>query len=343
MADAPEPLSIDPFVRPTPLATLEQQSIPTELHFRRDHFPVPELDPATWTLSVTGDADQSIRLTLGELKALPFRTVDSVLECAGHRRSEFQPPAPGVAWSLGALAEARWGGAALADVLALVGVPQGATVAVLTGADRGHFEDEPEIVPFARALPLAKALHPDTLVAWEMNGQPLPVGHGAPLRAIVPGWYATDSVKWLVSIELSGESFDGPFEARDYRLPDPESGTSSRMTSMPVHSIVTSPSDGAQIPAGGQTLRGIAWGGGGGIARVEVSLDGAAWTRADLAAAAGAYGLTHWSLPLQLGAGPHELAVRATDGSGASQPERPTWNPRGYGNASIHRIRVLAG
>ncbi|MGH3041208.1 MAG: molybdopterin-dependent oxidoreductase, partial [Gaiellaceae bacterium] len=184
------------------------------------------------------------------------------------------------------------------------------------------------------------ALDPDTLLAWEMNGEPLPTGHGAPIRAVVPGWYATDSVKWLASIELIDRPFDGPFEAVDYRLPDPN-GETHRMTSMPVNAIFTSPADGAEFGNGARTLRGVAWGGQGGIARVELSVDASPWEDAQLAPATGPYTLNRWSLRRDLSAGAHELAVRATDGTGATQSETPTWNPQGYGNASVHRIGVV--
>lgn len=136
-------------------------------------------------------------------------------------------------------------------------------------------------------------------------------------------------MKWLVSIEFADEPFDGPFDARDYRLPDPETGTTHRMTSMPVHAIVTSPAGGAELAAGPQILRGVAWGGKAGIARVEVSIDGASWAATGLAPGVGPYTLTHWSVQQALSAGAHELAVRATDGTGATQPEMPPWNPRG--------------
>jgi DMSO/TMAO reductase YedYZ molybdopterin-dependent catalytic subunit len=343
MTDACDPISVEPFVRPTPPPALERPSLPTELHFRRDHFRAPEVDAASWRLRIGGAVRTPVELTLDELQALPHRALDAVLECAGHRRAELVPAVPGVAWALGALSEARWGGVGLADVLALAGAQPRATATVLVGADRGSFGADPTIVPFARALPLAKALHPDTLLAWEMNGAPLPAGHGAPLRAIVPGWYATDSVKWLESIELIEGTFDGPFEARDYRLPDPETGTTHRMSTMPVHAIVTSPTGDAAIAAGALEVRGVAWGGEGGIALVEVSVDGGDWVAARLTQPAGPYGLARWSRRTTLAAGRHELAVRATDGAGTTQPEAPTWNPGGYANASVHRVCVAVG
>jgi DMSO/TMAO reductase YedYZ molybdopterin-dependent catalytic subunit len=335
-----QPLSSDPFVRPVPLEALAQSPTPSELHFRRDHFSVPELDTTAWTLEIGGAVAEPLRLGLEDLKALPHLELAAVLECAGHRRAEFQPPARGVAWGLGALSEARWGGVSLTDVLKRAGVERSATAAVLTGADRGRFEDWTD-VPFARALPLAKALHPDTLLAWELNGEALTAGHGAPVRAVVPGWYATDSVKWLVSIELIAGTFDGPFEAFDYRLPDPDGG-SHRMTDLPVHAILTAPREGAELAAGRHTLRGVAWGGQDGIARVEVSVDRGAWAKAELAPGSGPYALTRWQLEQELTGGAHELAVRATDGTGTTQPDAPAWNPQGYANASVHRATVVA-
>lgn len=309
--------------------------MPTEHHFRRDHFGIPPL-PDPWQLEVSGAVEDPVILDLDEIRLLRRRTVAAVLECAGHRRTELDPAVAGIPWSAGAVAEARWTGVSLADVLALAVPSPSADAVVLEGADRGPFEAVAGDVPFARALPLAKARHPDTLLAFRMNGRPLPAEHGAPLRAIVPGWYATDSVKWLVRIELIEGVFDGPFEALDYRL------DGERLTELPVHALVTSPADGARVAAGPTEVRGAAWGGAGGIAAVEVRLDLGEWRQADLVPPRGAYGRTRWSAALELAPGAHRISARATDAEGRSQPEAPRWNPRGYANSSVHRVSVEA-
>jgi DMSO/TMAO reductase YedYZ molybdopterin-dependent catalytic subunit len=228
------------------------------------------------------------------------------------------------------VAEARWSGASLADVLALVEYGADVSEVALFGADSGECELAPGIQPYARSIPLSKALHRDTLLVWEMDGAPLPPGHGAPLRAIVPGWYATDSVKWLRRIELLREPFDAPFQALDYRwVDDSHPFPGVRMDEVPVHSVITS--------VDRRQARGVAWGGGD-IARVEVQIDGGTWREAVLEPGSGAYARTRWSINLT---GPaRSVAARATDVNGRSQPDRPAWNPGGYRNNSVHRVEL---
>lgn len=333
------PISLAPAVHPTPLRALGSEEMPSEAHFRRDHFAAPALDPNSWRLLIDGAVEQPVELTLNDLQALARRTLRAVLECAGHRRGEFSPPAAGLPWGVGALGEAVWQGASLRDVLALAGLRPEASLVVLEGADSGQFRDHPQPVSFARALPLNKALDPDTLLAWTMNGQPLPRAHGAPLRAIVPGWYATDSVKWLSRISVLERPFTGLFEAIDYRLADKTIPGGRRLTNLPVHAIITSPPEGALVASGTVELRGIAWGGAD-IAAVEVSIDGRAWQPAHLDRHRGRYARTFWRATWEASAGDHTIAVRAWDSDNNTQPERPEWNERGYGNASIQRQQI---
>jgi DMSO/TMAO reductase YedYZ molybdopterin-dependent catalytic subunit len=260
-----------------------------------------------------------------------------VLECAGHRRAEFDPVTRGLPWLFGAVSEATWAGASLSDVLDLAGL-RGGRFVVLEGADRGPFRDAGEF-SFARALPIAKALDPDTILAWEMNGEPLPFGHGAPVRAIVPGWYATDSIKWLERIALLDEPFEGPFEAIDYRLHS-DSGPGTRLTDLPVHALLVSPRDGDRLTAGETELRGIAWGGEGGVARVDISIDGGEWEPATLAQPAGPFARTHWRFTWDAEPGARTITVRATDEAGQAQPLVPDWNEGGYANSSAQRVRL---
>jgi DMSO/TMAO reductase YedYZ molybdopterin-dependent catalytic subunit len=176
-----------------------------------------------------------------------------------------------------------------------------------------------------------------------MNGRPLPEGHGAPLRAIVPGWYATDSVKWLTRIAVLDAPFDGPFEVDDYRLRDRRGGGGERLTVLPVSSLTTSHSNGARIAPGTHQVRGVAWSGDGGIQRVEVSFDRRDWEEAAFSSRAQPYGFTRWSLEWLAEPGLRTIAVRATDGSGATQPPQPRWNEGGYANSSIQLVRLLVG
>jgi DMSO/TMAO reductase YedYZ molybdopterin-dependent catalytic subunit len=329
--------------RPTPLAALELEETPTELHFVRSHFPSPELEPALWSLELRGSA-RSLALDLDSLRSLPQRTLSVVLECAGHRRAEFKPVPHGLPWATGAVAEARWTGPSLAAVLTQAGVPIDAREVVLEGGDAGPVEGIDGIHRFARSLPLAKALDADVLLAHEINGAPIPVERGGPVRAIVPGWYATDSVKWLERIWFTSEEFDGYFQAEDYRLLAPgEAGAGTRMTELPVHALITTPTDHEHgLVAGERSIRGVAWGGSDGIAEVLVRVDLGAWTPARVGAVRGPYSLTSWELSTTFAPGAHEIACRAIDGAGRAQPDHPSANVRGYGNSAVHRIRIRA-
>lgn len=328
--------------RATPLAALEMEQIPTELHFVRDHFPPPRPDRAGWSLELTGRS--SLSLGLDAVRALPARTLTVVLECAGHRRAEFEPVPPGLPWAAGAVSEAHWTGASLAAALELAGVPQGVQEVVLEGADGGTVENWSGTHRFARSLPIAKALDPDVLLAYEMNGQPIPLTHGGPLRVIVPGWYATDSVKWLARIWFAEEEFEGVFQAHDYRFLAPgETGPGHRMDELPIHALITTPADGeTDVRAGELSIRGTAWGGRGGVADVLVSIDGGPWTPVELAPARGPYARVGWKTRRSVAPGTHVIACRAVDRAGTAQPDLPPPNALGYANNAVHHVSFLA-
>ena len=249
----------------------------------------------------------------------------------------------GIPWESGAVAEAEWTGASLASVLELIGVPPGAHEVVLEGADAGPVDGSDGTRRFARSLPLAKALDPDVLLAYEMNGKPIPVARGGPVRVIVPGWYATDSVKWLDRIWFTTGEFDGVFQADDYRLRAPgEPGPGRRMTELPVHALITTPADhDLRLDAGDLSVRGIAWGGSGGVAAVLVRLDAGPWTPANLGARRGRYTRVRWEAHYSLAHGRHELASRAIDLAGNAQPDRAPANVRGYVRRTRGRHRSL--
>jgi DMSO/TMAO reductase YedYZ molybdopterin-dependent catalytic subunit len=337
------PQSPAPEIRnvPAPLRALGERHLPTAAHFRREHFPVPEIDPAEWRLTVAGAVRTPAIVTLAELRSLPLRTQPVVLECAGHRRAELRPATPGLQWSTGAVSEALWAGVLLRDLLERAGVDRSAREVVLHGADRGPFADLPGTHSYSRSLPVRKALDPDTILAVEMNGDPIPPEHGGPVRAIVPGWYATDSVKWLERIQVSADEFDGPFQALDYRFATIEAaGPGARMERMPVHSLVTDPADAAVLDAGTVRVRGIAWSGAGAVTRVDVRVDDEPWRRAAIVGRSGRHGRTFWELVWDARPGVHEVAVRARDATGAVQPEEPVWNRGGYVVNAVHRVAV---
>jgi DMSO/TMAO reductase YedYZ molybdopterin-dependent catalytic subunit len=337
-ASAPE----SPENRPAPLSVLLDDVTPTELHYRRNHFPYPAVDATTWALVVRGAVERPYELTLDDLNELPRRSVRVLLECAGHRRTEFSPPIGGVQWGMGAVSQADWSGVALRDVLDRAGVARDAVEVVLYGADHGPFPEVAGAHPFARSLPLAKAMDPATLLALEMNGQPLPYEHGAPLRAIVPGWYGMDSVKWLTAIEVSTDAFRGVFQELDYRFQSAgETGIGARLDVVAPHAVFVSVDDGVAVPGGRQWLTGVAWAGRG-VASVEVRVGPTGWEKAEIIDGSDPYQRVVWRAEVDLTPGlPVIVAVRATDTAGVTQPPSPNWNRRGYANNSVQRLELL--
>ena len=312
---------------------------PTTPHFRRNHFPTPPIDPDGWTLALGGAMSEAMLLPAGSLRAFEPRILPAVLECAGHRRTELDPTAPGLPWRTGAVSEAVWTGASLGDVLRRAGIAPEAVEIVLRGADRGESEHG-GVRSYARSLPVAKALHPDTLLAYEMNGAPIPIAHGGPVRAIVPGWYAMDSVKWLTSIRAVTRPFAGPYQALDYRWREPgEPGPGKRIDRLSVHALITAPARG-RAPAGradGDPRRGLGRRGAGGQGRGLGRA--AAWEVAEIERR-GLYARALWRHEVDFAAGLRRIAVRATDRRGATQPERPVPNAGGYCANAVHRVAV---
>lgn len=329
--------------RPTALAELLDDVTPTAAHYRRNHYPYPAIDPDAWRLPIGGSVRTPVTLTLADLRELPRREHRVLLECAGHRRTEFQPPISGLQWNVGALSQADWSGVALVDVLAHAGMADGAIEVVLHGADAGAFGELSGTHRYSRSLPLAKALHPDTLLALDMNGAPLPREHGAPVRAVVPGWYAMDSVKWIVAIEVVAEPFRGAYQELDYRWqPAGTDGIGTRIDAMPAHALFVTLADGDRFAPGLHEVEGIAWGGEG-IAVVDVRVGTGPWEPAKIIAGHGPYERVRWRATIELVPGRYDVAVRATDVRGRVQPPAPTWNRRGYVNNSIQHVVVTVG
>ena len=330
----------------TPPGDLGEDLTPTVRFYRRSHFPIPVLDPAAWRLGVGGMVHRPLSLSLPELIRLPAETLAVTLECAGNGRALQRPPAPGVQWGPGAVGTAEWTGPRLADVLARAGIRPGACEVIFGGADQGQAADgSPRSIRFERSLPVRDALESGALLAYAMNGQPLPVRHGYPLRLVVPGWYAVASVKWLTDIRVVAEPFDGFFQAVHYVYDWDRGGhgTPEPVREMQVRALITRPCAGQELPAGGVIVRGVAWSGAAPVARVEVSVAGGPWRKARLIGAPAAHGWQQWEF-LASGLGPGEVTVRAraTDLAGRIQPDRPEWNRLGYGTNFIHEVRVLA-
>jgi sulfite oxidase len=308
---------------------------PLERFFVRNHGPVPETARA---LRVEGLVAEPLELSLEDLQALPRRELTATLQCAGNRRAALLAvrDIPGEApWGPGATGTARWAGAALADVLAAAGVDPEARHVGLRGADRSEEADPPQ--DYDVSIPLAKALSPEVLLAWEMNGEPLAPVHGAPLRAVVPGYIGARSVKWLERVELRREPSDGYYQATAYRLDDLPLGE------VAVNADFLVPDGATRVAAGPVDLRGYAFAGGGRrVARVEVSAGDDGWIEAELGEDLGPWAWRLWRARLELGPGRRELLVRAWDDAGATQPEDPAtvWNPKGYANNAWGRLTL---
>ena len=343
-APAEGALPVDRLNAETPMAIFAEPLTPTASFFVRSHFPVPPLDAGAWALAVGGAVERTLRLSLDDLAALPRRTLAVTLECAGNGRSRMTPKPPGVEWRFGAAGTARLTGAPLAALLERAVPRPEAAVVVLTGADAGEVAPG-RTEPFARALSLADARDPDVLLAWEMNGEPLTPDHGRPLRAVVPGRYAVDSVKWLAEVRLQAEPFRGFYQEEHYRFRG-EAGTpeGAAVGRLRVRALIGRPAEGDVLAAGAPVeVAGTAWSGGGAVTSVEVSADGGAtWQAAELRAAPSPHAATPWRFAWRPRApGSYELIARARDESGAVQPLIPRANVLGYGNNEAHRVRVV--
>jgi sulfane dehydrogenase subunit SoxC len=305
--------------------------VPNELFFVRSNGPVPVLDAETWRLDVAGHVARPLSLTLSDLEELPGRRLEAFLECAGNGRSRFNPVPPGTPWGNDAIGNAVWEGAALADVLALAGIQPGAVDVVTQGADF------PEM---RRGLPLAIALDPDVLLAWSMNGEPLPLAHGGPVRLLVPGWAGIASTKWIVALDVVDHAFAGFWNTDNYVFWDEHGAPLRPIAEMPPKSVIVAPAAGDVIPPGPVTIAGWAWSGYAPIARVDVSTDdGETWQPARLHEG-GRRGWRRWDLAWDAPPGQHRLLARATDARRLCQPAIAPWNARGYLMNAIQQLTV---
>jgi DMSO/TMAO reductase YedYZ molybdopterin-dependent catalytic subunit len=328
---------VDPLNAETPLpALLRGTVLPSDRFYVRNHFAIPALDPATWRLRVSGLAARPLSLSLAELTAMPSQTVVATLECAGNGRSGLDPPVPGEQWGLGAVGTAAWSGVPLTDVLDLAMPQATAREVVFRGADYGPVEGRGHPVAFERSLPVGGLGSAGALLAYAMNGAPLPAAHGYPVRLIVPGWYGVASVKWLTGIKLTSEAFGGFFQADRYHI------GGQPLTVQAVRSLITWPRPGDTLEPGQVVVRGLAWSGAAPIAQVEVSIGGQPWQAASLTSDQHPHGWRLWELPVRLEQpGSITIGARATDRAGRSQPAQPAWNPLGYATNAIHRVPIV--
>ncbi len=335
----------------TPLSSLDAPTTPTDHFYVRNHFATPHVEVETWRLRIEGAVDRPYDLTYDQVCALPSREVEAVLECAGNSRSSVRPRPEGVLWRNGAVGTARWRGIPLSDLLERAGIRAGAVEVMLEGADRGQEPGVSRDISFQMSVSLAKAIDPDTLVALEMNGEPLSRRHGFPARVVVPDWYGMASVKWVTRIVVLTEPFKGHFRTRAYAyIAEGDAAESEKrpVTTVRVKSLITWPKEGAVLSPGPLRLRGVAWSGHGRIIRVDVNLGGLGgpreeetWHPAVLIPADSPHSWTHWEYDGHAERpGFYVVRARATDEQGHTQPVQATWNFRGLGNNSIHTVPV---
>ena len=336
----------------TPVEYFKEAITPNDAFFVRYHLAdIPQVDAAKWSLAIGGGANP-LSITLAQLKA-DFEPVEvvAVCQCSGNRRGLSSPHVPGVEWGYGAMGNARWKGARLKDILAKAGVPKDAIEIVFHGTDG---PPNPKTPKFVKSLPISKAIDENTIVAYEMNGAPLPHWNGFPARLVVPGWTATYWMKHVTNIDFSAKPFDGFWMKGAYRVPlglfpsvdrfvSQETPVNTPITEMMVNSLIVSPADGAKAPAGAPlTIAGVAWDGGRGVARVEVSTDeGQSWREAKLGADLGKYSFRPFEFEIPAPkAGKLTVMARAANKAGQSQVAAAIFNPPGYHHNVVQKITL---
>ena len=338
----------------TPVADFDTIFTPNDAFFIRYHLEwIPEVAPAEWKLEIAGDAvEKPLTLTFASLQH-DFEQVElaAVCECSGNRRGFSEPHGPGVEWGPGAMGNATWKGVRLKDVLAKTGVKKGAIEVILNGADFALFQATPD---FVKSLPVWKAVDENTLLAWEMNGAPLPHFNGAPVRLVVPGWTATYWMKHIVSVRVVSRPLRNYWMSTAYRIPkgkfpvvdrflSQETDTTMPITDILVKSLITNLSDGQKVSAGQLVeVKGLAWDAGYGIRMVEVSTDaGRSWRPAELDSDYGRFSFRGFRHVFTAASTGHQVVLaKATNRMGSSQPFELIFNPAGYHNNVVSRVTL---
>lgn len=316
-----------------PLDAFTEWITPIDRFFVRCHTYTPKVNLSEWSLKIDGKVDHPTTFTLDDLKKMPSVELVSVLECAGNGRKFYEPHVAGTQWAFGSVGNGRWTGVRLRDVLEKAGIQSSAKEILCDGADvpLGKMPD------FQRTITVAKAMHPDTLLAYEMNGEPLRVEHGFPLRVVAPGWAADSWVKWLQHMEVLDHEFEGFWMKTAYRHPahsvQPGAAVDASemvpVTDLNVKSVIASPSGWAK--PGKVSVHGTAWSNSSPVKSVSVSTDGGqTWKAASLRGPATPYGWRLWHFDWRAAEGKYTLLARATNEAGQTQPLKEEWNPSGY-------------
>ena len=329
-----------------PLEALRHPITPVGLHYLLVHYDIPAVDPGTWRLELRGRVERPLSLSLADLRALPAVTRPVTLECAGNGRALLAPRPLSQPWLTEAVGTGEWTGVPLRVVLDQAGLADDVVELLFTGLDRGIEGGEEQA--YERSLPRDEALGEDGLLAYELNGEPLPPQHGFPLRLVMAGWYGMAHVKWLGAITALTEPFAGYQQAVGYRLYDADGVAGALVTRMLPRSLTIPPG----IPdfmtrerfldAGPCRLEGRAWSGWAPVDRVEVSVDGGdTWDDAEIGPPVGERAWRGWSYAWDASVpGTYVISSRATDAAGNAQPLEPPWNLKGYANNEVERIPV---
>ncbi len=327
-----------------PLEALRWPVTPLGLHYLLIHYDIPAVDPAAWRLEVGGSVERGLSLSLDDLRKRPAVTRAVTMECAGNGRARLEPHIVSQPWLLEAVGTAEWTGVPVRDLLDEAGVRASAVEVLFTGLDRGVEGGEEQA--YQRSLPVGEASD-GPLLAYAVNGEPLPPQHGFPLRLVVPGWYGMTSVKWLARIDLLDEPFAGYQQAVGYRMRAHEEDPGTPVTRMMPRALMVPPgipdflTRARTVPAGRCRIEGRAWSGWAPIEAVEVSADGGAtWAEAELGDAPEPGAWHGWSFDWDAKPGEHELCCRARDAAGNAQPVEADWNVGGYANTSVQRVPV---
>jgi DMSO/TMAO reductase YedYZ molybdopterin-dependent catalytic subunit len=329
-----------------PLEALRYPITPIGLHYLLIHYDIPAVDAASWRLTVDGEVAEPLSLSLDELRGLPAADVISTMECAGNGRARLSPRPLSQPWLLEAVGTAAWKGVPLRALLELTRPAEAAVAVVFTGLDRGI---EAEVDQhYQRGLALADALEDGVVLAYEMNGEPLPPQHGYPLRLVVPGWYGMTNVKWLSSLRVVAEPFAGYQHTQAYRLRRDEDDAGVPVTRMQPRALLRPPgvpdfhTRERIVDSTPVLVEGRAWSGWAPVDSVEVSVDAAvSWQPAEVIRDVDSrWAWSSWAYEWSPAPGRYLVCCRASDAAGNVQPLEPAWNVGGYANNAVQQVSV---